>query len=210
VELAAEERTVTQATQAPAKPAAKKAAKAAKAAKGKGGATPATPRKPGGKATKGKATKGKATKGKAKGGRGKGGGTAVATKPAAKKAAPQAATNGKPAPGAPYAEWLEYRRKHPLTITDRGPGVMRTIVDELKRAGKGANPKGITKKEMLEILKLRFPDRDPLKMDTNLNNIIPGRLRREYGLLVWRRKTDDGQVAYYLYGDGRTPQATKN
>lgn len=179
VEVAGEE-FVTKSQAAPAKkPAAKKKAtnKAAKKA-----------------APKAKAAAVPASNGHANGH------AAVAKKPAAKKAPAGRIPQSK----VSYAEWAAQFQKKPMAITPRGPGVMRAVVEELKAAGKAK--KVLTKAELLDILKARFPDRDQLKMLTNLNNLIPGRLKRFYGIHVWKGKTDKGETGYFIQGDGRAAQ----
>lgn len=135
---------------------------------------------------------------------------AAAARPA-KKAAGKVAGAGRSrrATGSSWEEQKAYRAKNPLQITDRGPGVMRTVVAELKAAGKGSSPKGVTKDHLLDVLKRTFEDRDPTKMQTNLSNIVPGRLKREYGIHVWKRKNESGETLYFIKGDGKTPQPAR-
>lgn len=119
-------------------------------------------------------------------------------------------TPGRPPADAPYAKKRAFWASNPITITKQGPGVMRTVIKELKAAGKGVEsgktPKPVTKKDVFEVLKLEFPDRSPEKMWTNLNNIIPCRLREHYSIHVWRQKTVGGEMGYYIVGDGSKPQ----
>lgn len=140
-----------------------------------------------------------------------------AAKPAAKKRAAHAHAhangNGKAAKDSwnPHGTWDAYKKfyaKNPRPVPEKG--VLATVVAELKAAGKGSKPKPVTKEQIVDVLAAKFEDRDPVKMATNLNNILPTGLRIEYGLHVWKQKlTDDkGNVStgYYIHGDGRTPQ----
>lgn len=125
-------------------------------------------------------------------------------------------TPGRPPADSTYAEKREFWAANPIRMTQQGPGVMRTVYEELVAAGKGVTfekgvvggrkPKPMTKKDLHEALKIAFPDRDPAKMWVNLNNIIPCRLREHYSIHVWRQRTTDGETGYYIVGDGKTPQ----
>ena len=101
---------------------------------------------------------------------------------------------GRP-PGAEkaYAEVLKFRRKHPQPLTDRGPGVVRTIVQALRKAGERGRP--VTKAEIHERLKRQFPDRDPNKMMTTVNNRVPTYLNKIMGMGVVR---DPATGGYYI------------
>lgn len=130
-------------------------------------------------------------------------------KPAAKKKASHApGTNGKAEKDSwnPFGTWDNYKKhyaKNPRPVPNAG--VVATVVAELKAAGKGKTPKPVTKDQIVDVLYATFPDRTKHKMATNLNNIIPGRLQRLYGIHVWKAKVGD-VTGYYIHGDGRTPQ----
>lgn len=83
-----------------------------------------------------------------------------------------------------------------------------TIVTELKTAGKGKNPKGVTKAFILDVLVAKFPDKSRESLAKYLNNMIPSRLSWKFGIHVWKnRPTEPGvSTTYYINGDGRTPQ----
>ncbi len=119
------------------------------------------------------------------------------TKPKPKGASP---VKEKPAPSS-WSDKIKYWKKNPKKISDRGPGVLRTIVDELKVAGKGKTPKGVTKEFILGVLKKKFTDRTEEKMRTTLNNMLPTGLRDEYGYEVFSEKTQSGVLGYYVKGD---------
>lgn len=140
-------------------------------------------------------------------------------KPKAEKAAPKAKSKAKAKPSAngdkkspwPKGSWqaqAAYWKKNPKEVTDRGPGVMRTVIKELKHAGKNPDkPKPITKDDLLGVLTKEFKDRTPEKMMTYLNNLVPTGLRNEYGIHVWKAKGDKGEkTGYYIVGDGDKPQ----
>lgn len=139
-----------------------------------------------------------------------------AKKPAAKKSAQagKVATNGdgptypyRPGVKGSWAKAKEYWKKHPKSITGRGPGVLRTIYEELMAAGKGANPVGVTKEALVGVLTQKHGDRDPLKMRAYMNNMVPTGLRDEYGIHVQRVKNDKGLFAYWIKGDGKSAPA---
>lgn len=117
--------------------------------------------------------------------------------------------NGRPVLGSPMWAFREYFAKHPLKVSDRGPGVMRAVIDELKKAGKagpGGTPAPLTKDELLAALAKRFGDRPAEKLRTNMNNLVPSRLRDEYRIHVWVTPPGTGPRGYYIVGDGSKPQ----
>ena len=61
------------------------------------------------------------------------------------------------------------------TKTTPFPGIIATIVASIEAAGS----KGITKQEILEILKAKFPDRSPEAMTRTLNVQCPNRISKE-------------------------------
>lgn len=58
---------------------------------------------------------------------------------------------------------------------DGGPGIIQTIVALVEKAGK----KGISKKEILEVLKENFPDRNEVSMKNTVNVQVPARINKE-------------------------------
>jgi len=68
----------------------------------------------------------------------------------------------------------------------RQKGVIATIVELIENAGK----KGITKNQILEELKVRFPDRNPKSMKNTINVQVPGRISKERFTVI---KTEDGR-----------------
>lgn len=135
-----------------------------------------------------------------------------AAKGKAKVKAAKPSGNGKHKPsgngtaGMTWKEKLVYWKKHPKPISDRGPGILRAIVDELKAAGKGANPAGVTKEHLLGVLAAKFTDRAADKMETYLNNMLPTGLRDEYGVHVRSRRPEGELTHYWIVGDGKNPQ----
>lgn len=132
------------------------------------------------------------------------------TKPKAAKK-PKASKNGKPTKwpnGATWAEQAAYWKKHPKQLSEKGPGVLRTVVDELKHAGKNPDkPKPMTKEDLLKVLTKQFSDRTGEKMMTYINNMVPTGLRNEYGIHVWKLKDKkDEPTGYFIVGDGKKPQ----
>lgn len=145
--------------------------------------------------------------------KGKGGRKKAATKAAKpkkeKKArkAKEPSANGEHKHWNPYGSWDKYKahfRKNPLAIPE--DGILRTTYDELVSAGKGRTPKPVTKKDILGVLVLNYKDRDPKSMEITLNNNVPGRLLRKYGVHVWKQRMDSGEMGYYVVGDGKSPQ----
>lgn len=112
--------------------------------------------------------------------------------------------DGRPRHGvAPLWVWREYRVEHPAVMTATSNA--RAVFDALAKAGAGKVPKPLTKADLLAVLKEKCPTRDAKKMETNLNNLIPTRLRNVYRIFVWSAPTASGK-GYYVVGDGRTPQ----
>lgn len=68
-----------------------------------------------------------------------------------------------------------------LTLTEKRPGVIATIVALLARA---TETKPVTKSRILSTLVKRFPERGEDKMAATLNMQIPAGLRAEKGLEV--------------------------
>lgn len=93
-------------------------------------------------------------------------------------------------------------RDDPLPVPTEG--VMAFVVAQLKKAGLGKEkegaPAGIHKNRLIELMAKKFPERTPEKMMTNLNNLVPGRLYREYHVYAIRNPATGG---YYIVGDGR-------
>lgn len=121
-----------------------------------------------------------------------------------KPAKPAATKRGEnPTNGMTWGEKVQYWKKHPKPITDKGPGVLLRIVKELKAA---TADKPITKEKLLGILSRAFSDRQTAKMETYMNNMLPTGLRDEYGIHTWRTKQPSEHMAYWIEGDGKTPQ----
>lgn len=137
---------------------------------------------------------------------------AAVVKAAPKKPAKKPAKTGpvdvdvKPPSSAPWAVWKAYWAKHPKTVPTRGPGVLRSVIRELRFAGKAKNPRGVTKEQLVSLLAQEHTDRDPNKMRNYVSNMVPTRLREEYGIHVWTNKPRGAPTGYYLVGDGKTPQ----
>lgn len=79
---------------------------------------------------------------------------------------------------------------------DKGPGVIGSIVEFLSAA---SEDKPITKKQIVEKLAKRFPDREAEAMAKTVNIQIPGRLKKDKSLDV--RKADEGG-GYWIEGEG--------
>ncbi len=75
-------------------------------------------------------------------------------------------------------------------------GVMYYAVQEL-RAAKKEN-RFVSHLEILEVLKIRFPDRRPEGMYVNLHNLIPGRMLEHYGVTLEKGSASSGRVGYRL------------
>lgn len=103
---------------------------------------------------------------------------------------------GRPEPAGGWREERAFYGKHPLPLPD--DGVLRVTYDELVHAGKGAKPKPVTKEYLLGVLVERFPGRTRDKLETNLNNNVPGRLAWKYGVEVSREKVESGRMGYYI------------
>lgn len=130
---------------------------------------------------------------------------AAGKKPAAKVAGKKPAGSSSRYDGhATFPEWVAYLKKNPKDLPP--DGVLATVVSELKAAGKGAKPNPITKDFILSVLTAKFPERDRLKMETNLENNVPSRLQWMYGIYVWSHKEPGQPKGYYIKGDGKTPQ----
>jgi hypothetical protein len=104
------------------------------------------------------------------------------------------------------AAWDKKFKKTGAPITERGPGIIRVIVEELQRAGKYKSPRPVTKKQLLEVLKAKFPDRPPEGMWTYLTNLVPTCLRIERHIHCHSKNMGGGEKGYYVIGDGREPQ----
>ena len=107
---------------------------------------------------------------------------------------------------ASYAERKADWAQRPVKISRKGPGIMTVVLRELLHAGKIQEP--VSKSTILAILALEFPERDQKGMMTNLNNLIPGRLREHYSIAVNRVKDRHGRTKYWLTPD-QVPQIKK-
>lgn len=89
-----------------------------------------------------------------------------------------------------YAKWAAAGTPQPF----RGEtGKLFTIVKILKEAGASGNY--VTKEDVLDKMKVAFPEDDPIKMEVTIRNQIPCRLRLVRGLFVWQQRT--GSVTRY-------------
>lgn len=95
---------------------------------------------------------------------------------------------GRPSRSTPYAARQYSWKINPVRRIANRSGVMNTVIRELERA---TGEKPVTKEYLLKILKAEFPDRDPKGMSTNLNNLIPTRLREHYAITVRKRRLPD-------------------
>lgn len=101
-----------------------------------------------------------------------------------------------------WSEQLREWEKKPAVLGSKGPGVFQAILGELKAAGKQKNPIGVTKEYLLGVLKEKFPDRDPLKMSTSINNLVPSRLQYKFHIKVEKvRGEQDHKMRYYVTAD---------
>jgi hypothetical protein len=105
----------------------------------------------------------------------------MATAPKSPKAA--AKKTPKKAPGA-------RSNARPTTTTGKdtptkGPGVIATLLDDLRKATKD---KPLTKEALLERLTKKFPDREPDSMKKTINCQVPGRIAKEQGVKVHRNE----------------------
>ena len=134
------------------------------------------------------------------------GGKAAKAKPAAAKAP---SVNGKAGgdyvykPGVPgsWAAAKAYWAKHPRALPTKG--LIAEVVAELKAAGRGANPAGITKAAIIGVLAANHKDRDPLKMEVYVGNLVPSRLLSNFGVHCHKVRTGKAkETGYYIKGDG--------
>lgn len=77
---------------------------------------------------------------------------------------------------------------------ESGPGVIASIIEFLKGATK---TKPLTKKQLVELLAKRFPDRTAEAMEKTVNVQVPNRLRVDKDIEVESKDTDDGK-AYWI------------
>lgn len=106
-----------------------------------------------------------------------------------------------------WADLTKTWEKTPQELTDRGPGVVRYIIEQLKKADDGSDaPKGITKDDLHKKLVAKFDDRDPEKMRTTLNNQIPSRLLLVRHIHVWKGSGKEGKTGYFIRGEGMKAQ----
>lgn len=101
-------------------------------------------------------------------------------------------------------EWKKRWGKIGQPISEKAV-VAKALFDILCQAGRGRKPEPLTKDEILKIMVQRFPDRDPNKMSTTINNFIPTRFCRKHHVYVWSVR-DKGFNRYWIKGDGKTPQ----
>lgn len=128
---------------------------------------------------------------------------AAKEKPAAKPKPKQERQEGESRVGPSWTELKETWKTKPQQLTGRGEGKIKFIVDTLIDAGKKKDPKGVTKEEMLELMKEQFPESDANKMKTTINNQIPSRLKLVRHINVWKNSDTKG---YYISGDGSKVQ----
>lgn len=110
-----------------------------------------------------------------------------------------------PAERQPYPEgfsaWTQvekerYWKAHPRPVPAKG--IAAAVIAELRRAGAGPAPRFVGKAELLALIRALCPDRDPVKLETNLNGLVPSRLRNAYGLEVEVGKAIDGKRGYRI------------
>ena len=138
------------------------------------------------------------------------GGKKAGAKPKAKPAAAKApSVNGTAGgdyvykPGVPgsWAAAKAYWAKHPRALPTKG--LIAEVVAELKAAGRGANPTGLTKAAIVGVLAANHKDRDPLKMEVYVGNLVPSRLLSNFGVHCHKVRTGKAkETAYYIKGDG--------
>lgn len=106
------------------------------------------------------------------------------TKAAAKKKT--AAKKKKKAPEPPKGA-NKKKKPAPKPKTPKGPGVIKSIIEFLKKAN---SKRPLSKDALLEKLEDRFPERTPDAMRTTINIQVPNRLKKEKELDV--RKNEKG------------------
>jgi hypothetical protein len=106
-----------------------------------------------------------------------------------------------------WSDLVKRFKKEPQPLTERGTGIIRSIINQLKEAGKGT-PKPITKEDIVKVLKKEFKGRDEAKMTTTVNNQIPSRLKLVRHIHVWTGEavSTPGKTGYYIKGDGLKEQ----
>jgi hypothetical protein len=86
---------------------------------------------------------------------------------------------------------------------DRGIGIAATVIEILKKA---SERKPLTKDQIHEALVKAFPDRDPDKMLTSVNNLVPTRLKLVRNINVWKSKKKDTEgkpyTSFWIPGEG--------
>lgn len=107
-----------------------------------------------------------------------------------------------------WAKWpnkkrMAYWAKHPRPLPVAG--VASVVIRELVRAGLPKRPRPVTKRYLLEVLREEFPERDDVGMQTNVNNLVPSRLRDVYGLIIERVLQPGGELGFYVLPAGREP-----
>jgi hypothetical protein len=106
-------------------------------------------------------------------------------------------------PTLTWREKLDQWKRKPVPVTDRGAGITRCVIGELKKAGAAGN--SITKEYIVGVLKKKFPN--PLKkMKTTVDNLLGSRLAQQYGIEVSKTKRGevDGKRGYWI-----NPEAEK-
>lgn len=81
-------------------------------------------------------------------------------------------------------------------------GVMNVVIRELENA---TEQTPLTKEYLLKLLVAEFPERDVDGMTTNLNNLIPTRLKEHYGITVSRKKVGTKKFGYWIDRTERSP-----
>lgn len=104
-----------------------------------------------------------------------------------------------------WRQKLDAWKKTPLVMTERGPGVRRRIVEELRAAGRSDPPKLLTKPELLKILVEHFPERNEKKMWTSVNALVPSRLIHFWGIDVRKAKSTESHLGYYILREAGAP-----
>ena len=108
---------------------------------------------------------------------------------------------GRPENPPGFQQWTQvqkerYWKEHPRPAPEKG--IAAVVIAELRRAGAGPAPRFVGKAELLKMVAALCPDRDPLKLEGNLHNLVPTRLRNVYGLAVEVGKAPDGRRGYRI------------
>ncbi len=85
--------------------------------------------------------------------------------------------------------------------------MVRTIIETLKKAGKGKEPKPVRKEDIVALLKVKFPERNEDKMRKTVYNQVPTQIQQYRAMNVWRKRfLDDGEMGYWIPEDVKAVQ----